>query len=333
MEQQKVAVTGACGFIGSHLVEQLVQEGFAVKALVYYNSLGTRGWLDTLDKSVLDSVEVVAGDVRDAGCMEAFIDKDIETVYHLASLIAIPYSYQAPQSYIDTNVTGTLNVMKAAQRAGVKKVLHTSTSEVYGTAQFVPITEEHPLQGQSPYSASKIGADQMAWSYFCSFETPVAIARPFNTYGPRQSMRAVIPTMIMQAFDEKEVMSLGAMNPTRDFNFVTDTARGMIAIAQSEQCTGKVVNIGSNFEVSIQETLELIFGIAGREKETKQDSNRMRPDRSEVQRLWADNSRIKELTNWTPEYGGQEGFRRGLERTMEWFHAHQHLYRAHEYHV
>ncbi len=312
----KVLVTGADGFIGSHLTEALVAGGHDVRAMAYYNAFNSWGWLDR--SPVRRDVEIVVGDVRDpffvrqavAGC---------ELVYHLAALIGIPYSYRAPQSYVDTNIQGTLNVVQAAREAGGIKVVHTSTSEVYGTARFVPITEEHPLQGQSPYSASKIGADQIAMSYHLSFGLPVAVIRPFNTYGPRQSMRAVIPTIIGQIAKGAERIALGALTPTRDFNYVTDTVAGFLAIAEAEAAVGEVINIGSGFEISIGETAALIAEIMGRDVEITLDEARLRPEGSEVERLWAANDKARDIAGWVPEHAGREGFRRGLEKTVAWF--------------
>ncbi|MDW7643585.1 MAG: NAD-dependent 4,6-dehydratase LegB [Desulfuromonadales bacterium] len=315
---KKILVTGADGFIGSHLTEELVRRGHTVKAFVLYNSFNSWGWLDHSSPEIKSSIEVFAGDIRDPyGVKHAMRGCDV--VLHLAALIAIPYSYHSPDTYVDTNVKGTLNVVQAARELGVSKVVHTSTSEVYGTARFVPITEEHPLQGQSPYSASKIGADQIAMSFYSSFETPVATIRPFNTYGPRQSARAVIPTIITQIANGQRRLKLGATHPTRDFNYVTDTVEGFIAVAESEHSVGEVINVGSNFEVSIGNTVEMIADLMGVEVEIVTDDKRIRPEKSEVERLWADNRKAKELLGWTPRYGGGEGLRRGLAKTIEWF--------------
>lgn len=314
----KVLVTGADGFIGSHLTEELIKEGFEVKAFVLYNSFNSWGWLDTLERDLIDNIEVFAGDIRDPhGVKEAM--KGCDIVFHLAALIAIPYSYHSPATYVETNVQGTLNVVQAARELEVQKVVHTSTSEVYGTAQFVPITEEHPLQGQSPYSASKIGADQIALSFYRSFNTPVSIIRPFNTYGPRQSARAVIPTVITQIASGRRKIKLGALHPTRDFNYVKDTVRGFIAIAKSEQSIGEVINIGSNFEISIGDTVNLIAEAMDVEIEIETEEVRLRPEKSEVDRLWADNTKAKQLVGWEPIYGAREGFKRSLQETAEWF--------------
>ncbi|MBF0290325.1 MAG: SDR family oxidoreductase [SAR324 cluster bacterium] len=314
----KVLITGADGFIGSHLTESLVRKGYDVRAFVMYNSFNSWGWLDQVDQEVRDQLEVVSGDIRDPHGVKTAM-KGCEVVFHLAALIAIPYSYHSPASYVDTNVTGSLNIVQAARELNVSKVVHTSTSEVYGTAQFVPITEEHPLQGQSPYSATKIGADQLVMSFHTSFDTPVAIARPFNTYGPRQSARAVIPTIITQIASGQKRIKLGALHPTRDFNYVEDTVNGMIAVAESEKTIGEVVNLGSNYEISIGETVELIAEVMKVDIEIESDDIRMRPQKSEVFRLWANNSKVKNLTDWKPFYGEKEGLKKGLEKTIEWF--------------
>lgn len=317
-KSRKILVTGADGFIGSHLTEELVRQGHDVRAFVLYNSFNSWGWLDHADKEIRDSLDVFSGDIRDPyGVKKAMQDCDV--VMHLAALIAIPYSYHSPDTYVDTNVKGTLNIVQAARELGVSKVVHTSTSEVYGTARFVPITEEHPLQGQSPYSATKIGADQIAMSFYNAFDTPVATIRPFNTYGPRQSARAIIPTVITQIANGQRQLKLGALHPTRDFNYVMDTVRGFIAVAESEKSIGEVINIGSNFEVSIGDTVRIIAEAMGVEVEIETEQQRLRPDKSEVERLWADNSKAKALTGWEPAYGGREGFKRGLAETAAWF--------------
>jgi NAD dependent epimerase/dehydratase len=309
---KSVLVTGADGFIGSHLVEQLVKEGYKVRALALYNSFNHWGWLDTI--SCLDKIEVVTGDVRDPFfCKE--ITKDIDTVFHLAALIAIPYSYVAPQSYVDTNVMGTVNMCKASMENGVKRFINTSTSETYGTALYVPIDEKHPMQPQSPYSASKIAADAMAMSFYNSFNFPLTTARPFNTYGPRQSARAVIPTIITQIASGMKEIKLGDVTPTRDFNYVEDTCRGFLALANCDQSVGKVVNIGSNYEISIGDTLNLIKKIMKSDVNFIVDEQRIRPEKSEVNRLWCDNSLISSLTGFKPEYS----IEKGLEKTIQWF--------------
>jgi len=314
----RILVTGADGFIGSHLVEELVNIGREVRAFVYYNSFDSWGWLDTIPDTVKNQIEVVAGDVRDSVCVRNAMT-GCDSVLHLAALIGIPYSYTAPDSYIATNISGTLNILQAARDLGISKVVVTSTSEVYGSAQFVPITEDHPLVGQSPYAATKIGADQLALSYYRSFETPVAVARPFNTYGPRQSSRAVIPTIITQIAEGGRTIKLGAIHPTRDFSYVRDTAKGMIAIHDSAAAVGQVINLGSNFEISVGDTVKLIAEVMGVEVEIESEETRLRPDKSEVNRLFADASRALEVLDWEPEFGGVEGLRGGLKLTAEWF--------------
>lgn len=318
MRYKKVLVTGADGFIGSHLTEMLVRQGYDVRAFVLYNSFNSWGWLDDSTEEIKRELDVFAGDIRDPyGVRKAM--EGCDAVLNLAALIAIPYSYHSPDTYVDTNVKGALNVVQAARDLGVSKIVQTSTSEVYGTAQFVPITEEHPLHGQSPYSASKIGADQIAMSFYNSFGTPVALIRPFNTYGPRQSARAVIPTIITQIASGKRKIKLGALSPTRDFNFVKDTARGFISVMESDKAVGEVINIGSNSEVSIGDTARIIAEAMDTDIEIETDEIRLRPEKSEVNRLWADNSKAKRLLDWEPEYGGRDGFRRGLKETAEWF--------------
>ncbi len=315
---KKVLVTGADGFIGSHLVEHLLERGADVRAFVYYNSFNSWGWLDTLDDEIKRRLDVVAGDIRDPhGVRNAM--KGCDVVMHLAALIAIPFSYHSPDTYVDTNVKGTLNIVQAARELGIERVVHTSTSEVYGTARFVPITEAHPLQGQSPYAASKTGADQMALSFQLSFGTPVAVIRPFNTYGPRQSARAVIPTIITQIAAGARQIKLGAVSPTRDFNYVKDTCRGFVAVAECDAAIGHVVNVGSNYEISVGDTARTIARVMGREIEVVSDEQRIRPAGSEVERLWADNTLARELCGWTPEYAGLDGFDRGLGHTVAWF--------------
>ena len=318
LKNKKVLITGADGFIGSHLTEKLVKLGCSVRPFVLYNSFNSWGWLDTIDTGIKQELDIFSGDIRDPyGVRKAMENCDI--VLHLAALIAIPYSYHSPATYVDTNINGTLNIVQAARELGVEKVVHTSTSEVYGTARFVPITEEHPLQGQSPYSASKIGADQIAMSFYNSFDTPVSIIRPFNTYGPRQSARAVIPTIITQIANGKRKIKLGAIHPTRDFNFVEDTVNGFIAMAESDNSVGEIINIGSNFEISIGETVNLIAEAMDISIEIETDDQRFRPSKSEVERLWADNSKAKKVLNWKPDYAGRSGFKRGLQKTAEWF--------------
>jgi NAD dependent epimerase/dehydratase len=313
-----ILITGADGFIGSHLTEALVRAGHKVRAFVLYNSFNSLGWLDHCAHDVKDQFEVFAGDIRDPHGVKTAM-KGCDAVLHLAALIAIPYSYHSPDTYVDTNIKGTLNVLQAARELGVKRVVHTSTSEVYGTARFVPITEEHPLQGQSPYSATKIAADQLAYSFYASFGLPVVVARPFNTYGPRQSARAVIPTIITQIANGSRQIKLGAVTPTRDFNFVSDTVAGFVAALGSDTGQGEVVNFGSNFEISIGNTARLIAEVMNAEIEIVTDEARLRPENSEVERLCADNSKARELFGWQPGYGGRDGLKRGLVETIAWF--------------
>jgi NAD dependent epimerase/dehydratase len=313
-----VLITGGDGFIGSHLTEALVRQGFNVRAFVLYNSFNSWGWLDQCANDVKGKFEVFSGDIRDPhGVKNAM--KGCDAVLHLAALIAIPYSYHSPDTYVDTNIKGTLNILQAARELGVSRIIHTSTSEVYGTARFVPITEDHPLQGQSPYSASKIGADQLAFSFYSSFDLPVVTVRPFNTYGPRQSARAVIPTIITQIANGKRTIKLGALTPTRDFTYVQDTVEGFIAALVGNSGQGEVVNIGSSFEISIAETAHIIAEVMEAPIELISDVERLRPENSEVERLWADNAKSKELFGWQPTYAGREGFRRGLVETIDWF--------------
>ena len=321
---KKILVTGADGFIGSHLTEALVRAGYDVRAFVIYNAFNSWGWLDHCGEDVKGQFEVFSGDIRDSNGVRTAM-RGCEAVLHLAALIAIPYSYHSPETYVDTNIKGTLNIVQAARDLDVAKVVHTSTSEVYGTARFVPITEEHPLQGQSPYSASKIGADQIAMSFYTSFGTPVAILRPFNTYGPRQSARAVIPTIITQIASGRRKIKLGAVHPTRDFSYVNDTVAGFMAALQSDQGIGTVINIGSNFEISIGDTARIIAEVMGVEIEILTDKQRLRPEKSEVERLWASNDRARELLGWQPQYGGVNGFRAGLSETAAWFSKPAHL--------
>lgn len=308
----KALVTGADGFIGSHLTEMLVAQGYTVKALAQYNSFNSWGWLDSI--ACLDAVEVVTGDVRDPHFCK-LLTRDTEVIFHLAALIAIPYSYVAPDSYVDTNIKGTLNICQAAKENGVSRVIHTSTSEVYGSARYVPIDEQHPLQPQSPYSASKIAADAMAMSFYNAFNLPLTVARPFNTFGPRQSARAVIPTIISQIAAGKKQIRLGDVSPTRDFNYVEDTCRGFIALAEAENTIGETVNIGSGREISVFDTLNLIKQSMAGDVEFIVDEQRLRPEKSEVSRLCCDNGKIRMLTGFEPQVGLEEG----LQRTIAWF--------------
>jgi NAD dependent epimerase/dehydratase len=315
---EEVFVTGADGFIGSSLVEGLVKRGYKVRAFILYNSFNSWGWLDNCEPEIKKNLNVIYGDIRDYNrVLEAM--KGCDFVIHLASLIAIPYSYYAPESYIDTNVKGTLNTMQAARNLGIKRVIHTSTSEVYGTAKFVPISEEHPLNGQSPYSASKIGADQIAYSFYASFDLPLVIARPFNNYGPRQSLRAIIPDLITQIASKRKQIRVGSVTPTRDFTFVEDTVSAYIAILESDIGLGEVFNIGSNFEISIASVAKTILQILDSDAELMSEDARIRPSNSEVNRLWADITKIEKVFGWKPKYGLEEGFRSGLIKTIEWF--------------
>lgn len=313
MKDKKVLVTGADGFIGSHLVEALLGEGCRVKAFVYYNSFNSWGWLDTFPKDKLKDIEIFAGDIRDPnGVREAV--RGIDMVFHLAALIGIPFSYHSPDSYIDTNIKGTLNVLQACRDYDVKRVIVTSTSEVYGTAQYVPIDERHPLQGQSPYSASKIGADRIAESFHRSFGSPVIIARPFNTYGPRQSARAVIPTIVTQLLNNRKEIHLGSLHPTRDLNYVGDICKGFISLAGCDKAVGREINIGSGTEISIGNLADQMIKLTGSDAKIVSDDQRKRPEKSEVERLVCDNGLIRKLTGWKPEVSLKEG----LERTIAW---------------
>lgn len=330
----KILVTGADGFIGSHLTEALVRQGHEVRAFVMYNSFSSWGWLDRCAEDVRGHFEVFMGDVRDPNGVTTAM-RDCGSVAHLAALIAIPYSYHSPGSYVDTNVKGTLNVVQAARNLGLGRVVHTSTSEVYGTARFVPITEEHPLQGQSPYAATKIGADQIALSFHRSFGTPVTVLRPFNTYGPRQSARAVIPTVITQIASGRRRIQLGSVHPTRDFSFITDTVAGFVAALDCAEAVGEVVNLGSGQEISIADTAHTIAEVMGVEIQFEVDDQRVRPEKSEVERLWASNEKARRLLGWSPGYDGPEGFRRGIHETVEWFRDPGQLahYKPHAYNI
>jgi dTDP-glucose 4,6-dehydratase len=314
----RILVTGADGFIGSHLVEHLVRAGHAVRAFVYYNAFDSRGWLDHVAAPVRDGFDVCAGDVRDPHCVSHAM-RGCEVVMHLAALIGIPYSYHAPESYVDTNIRGTLNVLQAARELAVRRVIHTSTSEVYGTAQSLPMAEEHRLHPQSPYAATKVAADQLALSFYASFGTPVVVLRPFNTYGPRQSARAVIPTVITQIAAKAGRIRLGALAPTRDFCFVRDTVRAFASAAVAEQALGEVINVASGQEISIGETARLIADIMHAGIEIVTDDGRVRPAGSEVERLCGANDKARRLLGWEPEYAGREGLARGLRETIAWF--------------
>lgn len=324
----KILVTGADGFIGSHLVEKLVKEGCEVRAFVYYNSFGRWGWLDTLDKSVKQCIEVVMGDIRDPYLVHKAVE-GTETVINLAALIAIPYSYYAPDSYVDTNMKGTLNILNAAKEANISRVLITSTSEVYGTAKYVPIDEKHPFQGQSPYSATKIGADRLAESFYKSFGLPVTIVRPFNTYGPRQSARAVIPSIIVQLLMGKTEIKLGALNPTRDFNYVKDTVSGFYEIYKSDRTIGEEINIASQKEISIGDLAQECIRQVNPQAKIVCDSDRLRPAKSEVERLLGSNEKVKRMTLWRPKYTLEEG----LEETIAWIERNLDNYKAEIYNI
>ena len=323
---KKVLVTGADGFIGSHLTESLVERGYEVKAFTYYNSFNSWGWLDSLPKEKLNEIEIFSGDIRDPnGVREAM--RGVEGVFHLAALIAIPFSYHSPDSYVDTNIKGTLNVLQAARELGTERIMITSTSEVYGTAQYVPIDEKHPFQGQSPYSATKIGADRLAESFYRSFNLPISIVRPFNTYGPRQSARAVIPTIITQLLSGKEEIKLGSLTPTRDFNYVKDTAAGFIAIAETDKTIGEEINIATQKEISIGELATEIIRQINPNAQIVCEEQRLRPEKSEVNRLLGSNKKIKQLTNWEPHYSLQQG----IEETIEWLSTNIDLYKTDMY--
>ena len=326
--EKKVLVTGADGFIGSHLTEALIKKGYHVKAFVYYNSFNSWGWLDSLPSEIMDNIEVFTGDIRDPnGVREAM--KGMDEVFHLAALIAIPFSYHSPDSYVDTNIKGTLNVLQAARELGTQRILVTSTSEVYGTAQYVPIDEKHPYQGQSPYSATKIGADRIAESFYRSFNLPVTIVRPFNTYGPRQSARAVIPTIILQLLAGKKEIKLGSLTPTRDFNFVKDTAAGFIAISESEKTIGEEINIATQKEISIGQLAQELISQINPNVSIICDEQRLRPEKSEVNRLLGSNAKIRQLTDWKPQYTFEEG----ICETIQFFQSNMDKYKIDIYNI
>lgn len=325
---KKVLVTGADGFIGSHLVEELVKDGYDVKAFALYNSFNTWGWLDTLQKKTLDKIEVFTGDVRDSNAVRTAME-GMDAIFHLAALIAIPFSYYAPDTYVDTNIKGTLNVLQAARDLKIQRILVTSTSEVYGTAQYVPIDEKHPYQGQSPYSATKIGADRLAESFYKSFNLPVTIVRPFNTFGPRQSARAVIPTIITQLLAGKTEIKLGSLEPTRDFNYVKDTARGFIEILKSNKTIGEEINIATQKEISIGQLAEELIRQINPSARIICDEQRLRPQNSEVERLLGSNEKIRALTNWEPKYTFEEG----VAETIDWLKNNLDKYKVDIYNV
>lgn len=328
LKGKKVLITGSEGFIGSHLTERLVEIGADVTALVQYNSFNNWGWIDTFSRDVKNNINVVTGDIREYDGLKKII-KGKEVVFHLAALIAIPYSYLSPMAYVRTNVEGTANVLESCRDYEVEKIIHTSTSETYGTALYVPIDEKHPMQGQSPYSASKIGADKIAESYFKSYNLPVATIRPFNTYGPRQSARAVIPTIISQILSGKTEIKLGSLTPTRDFNYVKDTAEAFIKVAESDKTIGEVINAGSNYEISIGDTVKKVIEIIGSEIHILCDDERIRPQNSEVNRLWADNTKIKTLTDWMPKYSLDEG----IKETIAWIKDNMQYFKTDIYNV
>lgn len=325
---KKVLITGSEGFIGSHLTERLVELGAEVTALVQYNSFNNWGWIDTFDEKIKNSINVITGDIREYDNVKRMV-KGQDVVFHLAALIAIPYSYLSPMAYVRTNVEGTTNILEACRNYDIQKIVHTSTSETYGTALYVPIDEKHPIQGQSPYSASKIAADKMAESFYRSFGTPVAVIRPFNTYGPRQSARAVIPTIISQILSGKREIRLGSLTPTRDFNYVKDTVEAFISVAESDKTIGQVVNVGSNHEISIGDLANKIIEIIGEDVNIICDEERFRPEKSEVNRLWADNKKIKELTGWQPKYTLDEG----LKETIDWIKNNMKYFKTDIYNV
>ncbi len=317
-KKSKIVITGADGFIGSHLSEKLVKMNYDVTALTLYNSFGSHGWLDQCDKDILNKMKLVQGDIRDPNSMRELLENQ-DVIFHLASLIAIPYSYFSPDSYLETNVKGTMNILQAAKIHNLKKIIHTSTSEVYGSAKFVPITEDHPIIGQSPYSASKIAADQMAISFSRSFGLPVTIVRPFNTYGPRQSLRAVIPSIILQLLQNKKEINLGSLEPTRDFSFVEDTVNGFLYSLEDQSNNGSVFNFGSGFEISIKDLVKTIAEIMGVKYKISLEKERLRPEKSEVNRLFCSYQKAESYLGWKPVYSGIKGFKKGISRTIEWF--------------
>lgn len=328
LKGKKVLITGSEGFIGSHLTERLVELGAEVTALVQYNSFNNWGWIDTFDEKIKNSINVITGDIREYDNVKRMV-RGQDVIFHLAALIAIPYSYVSPMAYVRTNVEGTTNILEACRNYDIQKIVHTSTSETYGTALYVPIDEKHPMQGQSPYSASKIAADKMAESFYRSFGTPVAVIRPFNTYGPRQSARAVIPTIISQILSGKREIRLGSLTPTRDFNYVKDTVEAFISVAESDKTIGQVVNAGSNHEISIGDLANKIIEIFGEDVNIICDEERFRPEKSEVNRLWADNKKIKELTGWQPKYTLDEG----LKETIDWIKNNMKYFKTDIYNV
>ena len=320
----KILVTGSEGFIGSHLTERLVELGHKVKCVVLYNSFNDYGWLDHLDKKILDEIEICFGDIRDFSFAKKNM-KNCEAVIHLAALIGIPYSYASPKSYIDTNVGGTLNILEAAKELSVEKLIHTSTSEVYGSAKFIPITEDHPLNGQSPYSASKIAADHLANSYYLSYGVPIVTLRPFNTYGPRQSLRAIIPTIITQVLNNSKKIKLGSLEPTRDFLYISDTVSAFVLALKSKKCIGETINIGSGSEISIKELVDLISKTINKKIVVSSEQSRKRPNKSEVNRLCCSNKKAAKLLKWKPSYKGNSGMKYGIKKTINWFSKSENL--------
>jgi len=330
LKKKRVLITGAGGFIGSHLCEELVRRNCSVRAFVHYNSFNRWGWLDYLTEDIKSSIDIFVGDIKDPfGTKEAM--KNVNVVFHLAALIGIPYSYHSPDVYVDTNIKGTLNVLQAAREFNVERIVHTSTSEIYGTAKFVPITEDHPVNPQSPYAATKAGADFLALTFYKSFGLPVTVVRPFNTYGPRQSARAIIPTIISQILQKQTPLKLGSLHPTRDLNYVIDTVNGFIKAAESDQATGEVLNIGSNKEISMRDLVRKIASLMHTDIQLTEDQSRIRPEKSEVERLWADNSKALKLLNWKPEYSLDTGIR----ETIKWFSNPENLkiYKSHIYNI
>lgn len=318
MIKNKILVTGADGFIGSHLVEALVKKGFKVKAFTFYNSFNSWGWIDSFDKSITKELEIISGDIRDYDSIKK-ASKNCDYIFHLAALVGIPYSYYAPETYIDTNIKGTLNILRASKERNDLKVIHTSTSEIYGTPKFLPITENHPASAQSPYAASKVGADHLAYSFYSSYNLPVSIIRPFNTFGPRQSLRAVIPTIISQVLGNNKTIKLGNTYSTRNFNFISDTVNGFISTIGKKKIFGEVINIGSNYDISIKDTAGEILKLMKKKVSITEENFRKRPKKSEVEVLKASGLKAKKLLNWSPKFKGKTGFLKALERTIKWY--------------
>ncbi len=316
--KNKILVTGADGFIGSHLVEALVKKGFKVKAFTFYNSFNSWGWIDSFDKSITKELEIISGDIRDYDSIKK-ASKNTDYIFHLAALVGIPYSYHAPETYIDTNIKGTLNILRASKERNDLKVIHTSTSEIYGTPKFLPITETHPASAQSPYAASKVGADHLAYSFYTSYNLPVSIIRPFNTFGPRQSLRAVIPTIISQVLNNNETIKLGNTYSTRNFNFISDTVNGFISAIGKKKIFGEIINIGSNYDISIKDTAGEILKLMKKKVSITEENFRKRPEKSEVEVLKASGLKAKKLLNWSPKFKGKTGFLRALEKTIKWY--------------